>query len=401
MYKMLIVDDDEIIRMSLREAIDWESRGIVIVGEAIDGKHGLEIASTTLPDIIISDVMMPNMDGITMASELYRNKYNGIVIILSSFSDFEYARKSIDFGVFAYLLKPIYMDELLSKVMAAIEKLRARRESDKIMSEYSDFAPIVRDRLIVNLIKREVDRDILKSYGIAVIEHGVVIYVEHNENEKSEDENYRAMKWLHDEMCFLLKNVNTISLCENDRIIIITDLVNEDVFANGMVEILRNYEKNFDMIISVGLSGRYDNMESISDAYSVAQQVARNKIFRTINSVNLPNRSVPFKRIVMDAMAYIEKNYKSNVSVKSVSDALFVSESHLMHVLKDNLGKTFNDCLTEYRMIIAKELLKKGAFRINEVANEVGFSDVKYFSQVFKRYTGMTPSEYAAKAISS
>ena len=71
-----------------------------------------------------------------------------------------------------------------------------------------------------------------------------------------------------------------------------------------------------------------------------------------------------------------------------------VSESYLMHLLKDNLGKTFNEILTGYRIGIAKRLLLSGKYRINEVSDKVGYIDVKYFSQVFKKIVGVTPSDY-------
>ena len=73
---------------------------------------------------------------------------------------------------------------------------------------------------------------------------------------------------------------------------------------------------------------------------------------------------------------------------------MLVSESYLMHVLKESLGKTFNDLLTGYRLMIAKKLILSGKYRINQVADLVGYSDVKYFSQVFRKFSGYTPSKY-------
>ena len=83
------------------------------------------------------------------------------------------------------------------------------------------------------------------------------------------------------------------------------------------------------------------------------------------------------------------------VTVKWAAEKLFVSESHLMHEFKVETGKTFNDCLKYYRIAKAKELLKQGTMRVNEIAAAVGFSDGRYFGQVFKEQVGVTPSEYA------
>ena len=68
-----------------------------------------------------------------------------------------------------------------------------------------------------------------------------------------------------------------------------------------------------------------------------------------------------------------------------------------MHEFKENVGKTFNECLTEYRIMKAKEFLLKGSYRVNEVAVMVGYQDVKYFGQVFKEMVGMTPSQFLAE----
>lgn len=76
---------------------------------------------------------------------------------------------------------------------------------------------------------------------------------------------------------------------------------------------------------------------------------------------------------------------------------MYVSESYLMHLFKDELGKTFNTCLTEYRIMMAKRLLLEQKHRVYEIAEMVGYLDMKYFGQVFRRAEGCTPSEYVRK----
>ena len=88
------------------------------------------------------------------------------------------------------------------------------------------------------------------------------------------------------------------------------------------------------------------------------------------------------------------------MTVSIVADELYVSESYLMHLFKDTLGMTFNECLTNYRIMMAKRLLLKGSYRINEIANLVGYNDVKYFGQVFKKIVGCTPSDFIKSHVS-
>ena len=90
---------------------------------------------------------------------------------------------------------------------------------------------------------------------------------------------------------------------------------------------------------------------------------------------------------------YVAKN-----AVEMVAKELYISAGYLMHLFKDELGKTFNECLTEHRINVAKELLTTTKSKVYEVSCQVGYKDVKYFSQIFKKITGRTPSEYAKTA---
>lgn len=100
-------------------------------------------------------------------------------------------------------------------------------------------------------------------------------------------------------------------------------------------------------------------------------------------------------RFISDVLEYIYEHYAEKLTVKSVAEKLYVSESHLMHEMKEELGTTFNECLKQFRIQRAKTLLKQGGMRVSEVASAVGFTDVRYFGQVFKESTGLTPSEYS------
>ncbi len=100
-------------------------------------------------------------------------------------------------------------------------------------------------------------------------------------------------------------------------------------------------------------------------------------------------------RFISDVLEYIYGHYAEKLTVKSVAEKLYVSESHLMHEMKEELGTTFNECLKQFRIQRAKTLLKQGGMRVSEVASAVGFTDVRYFGQVFKESTGLTPSEYS------
>ncbi len=127
MYRVLIVEDEDIIRKGIAYTMDWVGMGCTIVGEAANGREGLDKIKELSPDIVLADIMMPVMDGIEMIrlskeSEEY-GEYKAI--FLTSYADFDYAKKAIDLGVAAYLMKPVDEEELkksIAKVILEIEK---------------------------------------------------------------------------------------------------------------------------------------------------------------------------------------------------------------------------------------------------------------------------------------
>jgi two-component system response regulator YesN len=132
LYKLLVVDDEDIIRDGIANVVPWDSCNIVIAGEASNGVEALEKVEEIMPDIVITDINMNCMDGLELAYELKQRHPHIKVIILSGYDEFEYAKKALQLKVFSYLLKPISPSELIKVVedtileIQADEKLKAR-----------------------------------------------------------------------------------------------------------------------------------------------------------------------------------------------------------------------------------------------------------------------------------
>ena len=112
MTRVLIVDDEKYVRMGIKSETDWSLIGCEVVGEAANGIEGLEAAETLRPDLVISDIRMPKMDGIEMAEKIIEKNPKTKVIFLTAYNEFEYARQAIRIGVSDYLLKPFQDGEL-------------------------------------------------------------------------------------------------------------------------------------------------------------------------------------------------------------------------------------------------------------------------------------------------
>lgn len=129
MLKVLIVDDETLVRKGILMEVDWKALDCTVVGEAANGLEGLEIASRLAPDLIISDIRMPKMDGIEMVRRLREEGSNVAVIFLTAYSDFAYAQNAIRLFAADYLLKPFEDGELEKAVTKVREQLLDRSEA--------------------------------------------------------------------------------------------------------------------------------------------------------------------------------------------------------------------------------------------------------------------------------
>ncbi|WP_223069138.1 response regulator transcription factor [Paenibacillus caui] len=136
MFKVLLVEDEEMIRKGLRHTFDWLQAGCIVIGEAENGEEGLDRIRTLKPDIIIVDVNMPLMDGITM---IERSMQGGVCsyIILSGYDEFGLAKQAIRLGVTEYLLKPVEQEQLFGALERAKQQVEMKKKYEAILSATS------------------------------------------------------------------------------------------------------------------------------------------------------------------------------------------------------------------------------------------------------------------------
>lgn len=146
MIKVLIVEDENLIRKGLIHTVDWLSMNCIIAGEAADGQEGLEKIQELKPDLVITDIKMPMMNGIDMLEKA--GDYDFEKVILTSYGEFEYAKKAISLKVFDYLLKPI--DE--EKLKEVIHRVSIKIEEKKVYKEFRTAAKDLRD---ISLLEKQ------------------------------------------------------------------------------------------------------------------------------------------------------------------------------------------------------------------------------------------------------
>lgn len=245
MKRVLIVEDEEMVRKGIVLTVDWQSMGCMVVGEASNGLEGIEAIEKYKPDIVVTDVQMPKMDGIQMIEAVVDN-CDARFIILTAHSDFDYARSALRLGVCDYLLKP-FKD---SDFEAAIDRAKSYLSHDESMS---------------------IEEAFLERYNL-------------NRNTKN--------------------------------------------------------------------------------------------------------------KYIEQAQDYVREHYKNDITIGEVAEYLDLSEGYLSRLFKKYTDYTFVNYLTYYRIHVAMKLLKDCRWKIYEVAEEVGYTDTTYFSTLFKKSVGISPSEF-------
>lgn len=163
MIKVLIVDDEMIIRKGIRTSIDWERLGIEIVGEAKNGQEALELSGRMEPDIVMTDIRMPVMDGLALAAALRERQPQVKIIIVSGYDDFDYARQALKIGVSEYLTKPVGAEDL-TKLMLKLgdqiheERDRSYEERNKGML-LRESLPFIQSKWLLRLLQGEAKLD--------------------------------------------------------------------------------------------------------------------------------------------------------------------------------------------------------------------------------------------------
>ena len=137
-FSIILADDEQQILFGMKNGIDWESLGFSVVGTAQNGKEALELIEEYHPDLLISDIKMPFMDGLSLSKIVSKEFPRMKIIIISGYDDFEYAREAISIGVDQYILKPVTRMSLRKVLQELKEKIEAEQEQEDFQSKLAN-----------------------------------------------------------------------------------------------------------------------------------------------------------------------------------------------------------------------------------------------------------------------
>ncbi len=355
MYKLLIIDDDVMIRNGIKKSISWEQLEISEVITAKSGVEGEEIFRTFLPDIVLTDIRMPKMDGLELLKRVKSIKADVKVIILSGYDDFSYAQTAVKHGAFEYLLKTAgisHMKEVLTRAIDRIKKETDKKEFyAKIRRQLNLSLPLLRyrylnellfgfdstDRIMSQLQFAEIDiRD--SVYAVAVMEIDDLALV----SEKMTEEERLLLKFsvmnITEELigdrglCFESKYEEFVVIYYFDEPEYET---NKKDFQEKCEDIGRNIDLYLKVTVSMGLSNSGSGMENIRLCYEDAKKALGHKLFLGKGSI------IQFE----DIAGCVEEHFFMNIEhERSIISALRVGDRKQLFEIMDGLFAKIGQC---------------------------------------------------------
>ncbi len=517
-YKVFFVEDEDVTREGIRDTVDWRGNGFEFCGEASDGETALPMLQALHPDVLITDIKMPFVDGLQL-SRFVRERMPWVkIVILSGHDEFAYAQRAIELGVAEYLLKPITVrtvHQVLQKIGTQLdEERRAQGQLRQLQEQMEDSVAVLRERLLLRLLVGAISAAdaieksvplkldlVARCYTVAVLkldpgdpsdaldfaEHHkvqqlVAELVEHDPDafliQKDWDELVLVMKGnapdlLDEARDVFLQSVERRLGAAGYRLIVgigpnksrlaelcesfVEALIALQKRAAGLPqraisvpthELLRLDQEAIETFLR---SGDADQVEAFFDkhlrphseaalrspllknyicvgliaaAARVIQEWGGNatdvvpeldaleETLTTMTSVadlrrtalRILNRVLVFReaqshhphvRLIQQAKTHIDQHFADpDLSLNAIAAQVGLSSSHFSVVFGQVMKQTFRDYLTEVRIQRAKELLRTTTLTINDIAYRVGYSAPHYFSHVFRKVTGATPTEF-------
>lgn len=414
MIRVLLVDDEPLVLIGMQSMLDWTALGFELVGTARNGADALERIAEQHPEIVISDIRMPVLDGLQLA-ERCREKASAlpVFIMLTSYEEFDYVRRSMSAGVVDYLVKIDLTPEGLSAALA-----RARQVVEK---EQALRAPTVtpalgldnyRDRFFIQLYSglfssaAEIDAR-GAELGITLDAPAYAVAIADLRNRELTPEQQITLSAGVTQMAadilpkYLPCHVTGMDL---RHFSVLLPLQSEELDEAALLEVLKKTNTILYKYFSTGLwwaVGRpvttvQDICKSQTSAFSALPLLSDNQpvlFCRAQARTHLDHRA----RVVAEVQDYIRGNLDKRLSLNDVAAVFSFSPSYLSQLFTQSGESSFVEFVTETRIAAAKQLMASTDLKVYEISERLGFESAFYFSKVFKKLEGVSPRAYLQK----
>lgn len=331
MLKVLVAEDEPWIRAAIVEMVEGFGHDIKVVGDATNGIEAWHMIQQLWPTVLITDIMMPVMDGLELVRNISENKIPMAVIIISGYENFQYAQQAISYGVNKYLLKPVNREELQDALFDAMGKLTEIEKMNHYLIKIQTFFDTIND---------------IDPAG--------------------------GMKSLYQ----LIDNIRTI----------------KHVNYGAYLSLLRIVESKISFLLT-SIEAEHSLLSHFSGVPDPEVRQHLGKLAESW-FLHPERNKKEFKQIIKSACDFIHAHYQDDLTLTQMAEYTNVSISHFGSLFKRYTGESLITYINQVRVEKAKELLRNSNDKIYLIAEKVGFSSQPYFIRVFKNGTGMSPNEY-------
>lgn len=440
LYKLMIVDDEEEIRLGVIKKINWEEHGFIVVGDAENGQEALEMAEKLHPDVIMTDIKMPFMDGLELGRKVTEIMPSTKIIIFSGSDDLDYAHEAIKINVVEYVLKPINSVELIEVLKRLKEKLdkeyNEKRNMETLQKHYIESIPVIREQFLIGALEGRITneewKENEKQLGLDFMNQYLCVALINIDGLPKEQDSSLVSISIKNIVDETMQNYcKFISFPYLDKIVTLLSLdekVNIMKIIKRLNEVCKIFECVFGSTVSIGIGRIYNNINEIRFSYRTAQSALGYRLIlgngktiyiddvepdnsiqlqfdeqdeiKFLNAIKLSSQD-EIKEIVESIFKKVEEHFisldKYRIYIMEIMTALLKLTQAYNIDIRDIFGEDFNcysylDKLDSIKEI--KEWFIEKAIKLNEFIKKERVNSSKLLVEKAKEYIKNNYSDY-------
>ena len=391
MIKVFLVEDEYAIREGIKKSVDWEKNGFELVGEAGDGEMAFPKILKTKPDILITDIRMPFMDGLELATLVKKELSDIKIVVLSGYDDFNYAKKAISIGVEEYILKPVSGENLLKELGKIAESIKAHRQEEQAREKYlqdmEEIRALERQKFIHDMIDgkismqesleqgRELGIDITATYYSIVLFQAFLKDREDSDVNAYSGVNEEILKRIKEEFAdldnvYLYEQVGDV-LCFLEKSDTLEEMgTNINRGIGRITDIMKDFE---DWIYFISCGKSVERIRDVNNSYRDASRRFADRYMLDESCIILGNDDTPQRQRKIRETIEAEKKDSArdmdlgNIDIRKLDisgiDFKMLSQKTILHFLRSGTLSEVGDLVNEYFNSIGEDAMGSIMFR--------------------------------------
>lgn len=415
-YSLIIAEDELTTRRGLVNMVKWNELGFSVDGVFSDGQELLDDLKNNMPDVILTDIKMSRVSGVDIARFVAEQNLPVQIVFLSGYRNFDFAQSAVEYRVLHYLLKPVSIPKLREVFMGIKEKLDQQNALQYAMLNRVDHY-----QKLVNYQKQQFVTD---AWSGALVnpqqlkEHLLLFSVKPYSNPEPRlflvrlairnDPQYMGfltdygLQELQEQMISILGALDQrleyypINWEENKAGRALSGLGvlwKKEDFVSGQDSPIRMWEIKEQLHDQVyQLIGIWAELAVLREMDSPAELISCTKSFEKAEMVQIQSNTG-----IENVLRFIWEHYCEDITLSDVAGEVYLNPIYISRLIKEQTGKNYTDILRELRIGKAVELLKNTDLYVYEIADKVGYHNLKYFYKVFRKVKGNSPNDYRPK----